>query len=123
MSTRARIKLGKTGENIYCHWDGSPNDTGVILLKHYNKKRKLKKLLKLGNLSFLEKRMQPTKKHTFNNPQDGVTVAYHRDRGEIFQNGDRYGSVFYTYVFEKGMWFLMGEDKNLTPLKEIIKNN
>ena len=85
MATRSRIAIelpdGKV-KSVYCHSDGSPNTNGKCLHEHYQDRSKVEKLIKLGDLSSLHESVEPTGQHTFNNPQGGVTVAYHRDRGE-----------------------------------------
>jgi hypothetical protein len=85
MATRSRIAIERPDgsvRSIYCHWDGSPDTNGKCLADHYQDRRKVEKLIKLGDLSSLHKSVEPTGPHTFSNPQEGVTVAYHRDRGE-----------------------------------------
>jgi hypothetical protein len=85
MATRSRIAIelpdGKV-KSVYCHSDGYPKYNGILLHEHYQDRSKVEKLIKLGDLSSLHKSVEPTDQHTFSNPQDGVTVAYHRDRGE-----------------------------------------
>ena len=87
MATRSRIAIEHSDgiiESIYCHWDGYPENNGVILREHYYDREKVESLINLGDISFLERKVDPDPgdDHTFTNPQDGVVVAYHRDRGE-----------------------------------------
>jgi hypothetical protein len=67
---------------IYCHWDGYPAGVGKVLDEHYISKAKIRKLINLGNISSLAEEVEPTAPHSFDHKQDGVTVAYGRDRGE-----------------------------------------
>jgi hypothetical protein len=87
MATRSFI--GKQLPNghitgIYCHWDGYPDGVGTVLENHYTTQERVDALLVLGSLSQLGARLAPElgEVHTFENPVRGVTVAYHRDRGE-----------------------------------------
>jgi len=89
MSTRSNIAMeldnGKY-KVIYCHCDGYLEHNGAILIDHYSSREKLEELLKLGNLSILGERLYPDKDkpHSFDyeKRQDGVCLAYGRDRGE-----------------------------------------
>lgn len=89
MSTRSFIakQIGDDKyKTVYCHNNGYPDGNGVILLKHYNTPEKVDALLALGDLSVLNERLypDPNKPHAFRyeERQEGVTVAYGRDRGD-----------------------------------------
>lgn len=97
-------------ESIYSHWDGYPSHHGPLLLENYKTEEKVRKLISLGSISHLDENVEPDHrggktyrlnkygtpvmkngeyvlvdakgKHTFDRPQVGVVVAYHRDRGE-----------------------------------------
>ena len=138
MSTNSRIavvqKNGKV-KSIYCHWDGYLSGVGQTLVDHYNDEKKANALVKLGDISCLYKHIKPlkeapeaffhgegkprilkAKEHNFNTQQKDVTVAYHRDRGEDYnqdinksledfiENGDLQG---YDYIFKDGKWFVL----------------
>lgn len=89
MSTRSFIAK-QIGEDqyrtIYCHSDGYLEHNGKVLLAFYNTPEQVDELLALGDLSFLDERPNPdpSQVHSFNNNerQEGVTLAYGRDRGE-----------------------------------------
>lgn len=89
MSTRSRIGyVMKTGAivSVYCHRQGYIEGVGHTLLKHYTDPRKVRALIKLGDLSSLHEKVAPSTgvKHSFEYAKraPGVTVAYKRDRGE-----------------------------------------
>jgi len=108
MATRSRIGIVNedgTVSSIYCHWDGYPSNNGRILVENYTDRDKVKSLIELGAISSLNAevdpydltksveddkvksildRYNPIEKHSFENPQPDVTVAYHRDRGEEY---------------------------------------
>ena len=126
MSTRSRIGIlhaDGTTETIYCHSDGYPDQQMPILTGHYENAEKVKALLALGDISYLAERIAPDAEepHSFENPADGVTVAYHRDRNEPPQPAQRHSSIdalkadnwdisfFYLFDAENGAW--------LTPIK------
>lgn len=68
---------------IYCHFDGYPSYQTPILLSSYNTAEKVRELIALGDISSLGSNINPSVSiHSFDNPQKGVVVAYHRDRGE-----------------------------------------
>lgn len=91
MATRSRIGMEMpNGEirSIYCHWDGYPEGVGATLKGHYTNPEKVAALIALGDISSLGRFVDvniPGVVHTFDNPDEGVTVAYHRDRGEAFR--------------------------------------
>ena len=104
MATRSRIGIENengTVSSIYCHWDGYPEHNGKVLKEHYTDRSKVEQLIELGDISSLRE-------------EPGVTVAYHRDRGEDFQearvdkNPERYFTSDieeYGYLFTKnGEW-------------------
>lgn len=115
MATRSRIGIqdeNGTVRSIYCHFDGYPDGVGATLNEHYSNRQKLNMLINLGDISILEENVATVHEHSFNNPRPGVTVAYHRDRGEelkparvdssldTFSDYESYG---YVYTLE-GKW-------------------
>ena len=88
MATRSRIGIQNEDgsvNSVYCHWDGYPENNGDILVVHYKEREKVQKLIGLGSLSSLAPEIDAPEGHSFENPVPGVTVAYHRDRGEPMQ--------------------------------------
>jgi hypothetical protein len=84
MATRSRIGVeleDGTVKSVYCHWDGYVSNNGKTLLECYDRVKTLA-LVELGDLSSLGEQVEPNGPHSFESPQGGVTVAYHRDRGE-----------------------------------------
>jgi hypothetical protein len=91
MATRSRIAIERPDgsvRSIYCHWDGSPDTNGKCLANHYKDRDKVERLIELGAISYLEERVEPAGEHTFNSPESGVVVAYHRDRGEDLRKAE-----------------------------------
>jgi hypothetical protein len=87
MATRSKIAIEDqdgTVRSIYCHWDGYPSHHGPILLEHYTTQEKVESLIALGSISSLapETEIPEGVTHNFENPADGIVVAYHRDRKE-----------------------------------------
>lgn len=136
MATRSTISIiqkDKTKRTIYCHWDGYPSNNGALLLNHYKSPKKVKELIELGDISVLDKKINPPKgkEHTFEKRCKGVVLAYHRDRGEEYK--DVKARTFYSdvpketqdwdYVYveaEKKWYFRSGGNnrKNIVPLTE-----
>jgi len=113
MSTNAEISVvhsDKTVSTVSLHWDG---DAALDTLKAaYSTQAKAEALVALGSLSVLYTVMDAPEGHTFEKPVAGVTIAYHRDRGEDLRV-DKYDSVAeclhnsgtqYHYMFEFGKW-------------------
>ena len=88
MSTHATIAylIPKTNTvtAVYLHNDGEFNSAGILLNTYYNTDTKVKTLINLGNLCILAPSLEPPlgKTHNFDHRYPGVTIAYHRDRGE-----------------------------------------
>jgi hypothetical protein len=108
MATRSTISIvtertkDGVGRTIYSHWDGYPSHNGRILLEHYKDAEKINFLIDLGDISILAENVSPKKEgirrkmnekyeydliptkepHSFDEPHQGVVVAYGRDRGE-----------------------------------------
>lgn len=131
ISTRSYIAK-KIGEDayltIYCHADGYLTYNGAMLLDHYNTPERVDALLALGDLSSLQEKLEPDPNlpHSFNydERQEGVTVAYGRDRGEngtearvatLADLNDESNWTEYVYVFDennKWKYFKTGQAKN-----------
>jgi len=79
-STIAKENADGTITSIYCHWDGYPEGVGQTLIDHYTDLTKIDQLLALGDLSILAEEIG--EQHDFDNPTEGWTLAYGRDRGE-----------------------------------------
>lgn len=86
MSTHATIAVtdGTKCRAIYLHWDGYLSGAGAILHDYYDTKEKARQLIQLGGLSVLKELVAPNPgmSHSFDMPNELVTVAYHRDRNE-----------------------------------------
>ena len=85
MGTRSKIAIENadgTVTAIYCHWDGYPEGNGKTLAENYQHREKVQQLIDLGSISSLHEFVFPEGEHSFDKPEDDVTVAYHRDRGE-----------------------------------------
>ena len=128
MSTHAAIiRKTETGtfEGVYLHSDGYPSHAGRILLAHYQDAEKVAALINLGDLSFLDERVEPIGTHSFTWPEKGTTIAYGRDRGErgiekhlghsvqSLKNVIEHGGNL--YVFADGGW-----THNGSPLSEVL---
>lgn len=91
MSTRCYIGIKNSDgsvDAIYCHYDGYFSYMGNMLMKNYKDEKKVRELIALGDVSSVSERLYPTEGsgHSFETPEKGVTVAYHRDRGEDFHD-------------------------------------
>lgn len=127
MSTRSAIiiKVGNMFKGIYCHFDGYESGVGATLLQHYADPAKVSALISLGDISSLGTRVTPIGAHSFDKPEKDTTVAYYRDRGELWANvepktgktlervEEQIGHNGYVYLFSDGVWYVNGT--KLTP--------
>ena len=147
MSTRSNI--GILDENgylaIYCHSDGYTDGVGRTLYYHYQDEARIRSLLALGAISVLEEKIgdpswsimnlehrRATGQHCWNYDyrEDGVTVAYHRDRGDELLAGRLSGlcEEEYSYAFDlrpdsptHGTWLYSDHGKPLAPLSPLFE--
>lgn len=97
MSTTSAIGI-KTDDGtvraVGCHWDGYPEGVGRVLTEFYGDRAKVGELLALGQLSELAEKTapEPGTPHSWQEPRPGVTVAYHRDRGDPLIPAEVFGS-------------------------------
>ena len=102
---------------VYSHWDNYLDHNGSLLLHYYNSLEKAEALVALGSISSLASRLAPDddEEHDFDSPVKGVTVAYHRDRGEglVITKFTDLGAFYknrnaeeYNYLFRDGQWFV-----------------
>jgi hypothetical protein len=86
-----------------------------MLTKNYNSEELARDLISLGDASCIEERMVPSRDsgHSFENPEDGVCIFYHRDRGECWREvapslfktkSELLDNYYYSYIFEDGKW-------------------
>lgn len=115
MSTNSNIsiKTDKGYETIYCHNDGYPSYMCPMLRDWYGTEERAKALVALGDASYIEKRLVPSRDsdHHFDHPEEEVCVFYHRDRGEPWEQVKPYTYTkqalchqYYVYIFEDGEW-------------------
>ena len=119
MATRSMIGILEddgTVTAIYCHWDGYPENNGLLLMKHWNDAYLIDHLMGLGNLSSLGREIG--ERQDFDQPTDrNWCLAYGRDRDEPDQNATSYASrddyisnaasdhcADYIYLWEKDLW-------------------
>ena len=132
MATRCNIGiLNENGSvtGIYCHFDGYPKYVGNILLNHYTNTDIVNKLMNLGDLSSIGENLSTDIPHSFNDPVEGVCVAYGRDRGETDVNSKKFISeieykmngkgVDYQYLFNNGKWYYRNVNKTGSTFVEL----
>lgn len=132
MATRSRIALKNNKgqyESIYCHYDGYVEHNGKMLKEHYNNFYKILGLISLGDISSLRQEVEipENEVHTFDNPLKEVTVAYHRDREEDFNNctfNHLYDMVSHCYnEYEEYLYFYEGDKWSYIEINEVIVDN
>lgn len=117
MATRSRIGIqdeNGTIRSIYCHFDGYPDGVGATLIDHYSNRQKLNMLINLGDISKLGENVATMDEHSFNKPKEGITVAYHRDRGEPLTRARVDSSLEEFHVSELYGYVYTLEDKWVT---------
>lgn len=89
MSTNAILAVKHTDgkvRSVTVHWDGDTLEP--ILLQNYNTPALAEELVTHGNISSLGKRINPIMEHSFDQPESGTTIYYHRDRGDTLRAND-----------------------------------
>ena len=88
MSTHCGIavKTGDSYNTIYCHHDGYPEYMWKMLTENYNSETLARNLVSLGDASSISAQIAPSpySGHSFDTPEKGICVFYHRDRGEAW---------------------------------------
>lgn len=122
MSTNAHIGISR-GKNkvefIYLHWDGYPSYALEMLKEYYKDREKVEKLIALGDISCLEEEVDIPNgvEHSFEKPHEGITIAYHRDRGESGCESRTTTlkqfakDIEYAYLYKDGKWELYEEPR------------
>lgn len=119
MSTQAMIgRLTAEGQvvAISLNWGAEPINTGKTLTTFYKDEARVKELIDLGNLSRLGKYIngRSGQKHSFGNQCADTCVAYHRDRGDDWNqyqftdigkyHRDNCGTYF--FLFFEDQWYV-----------------
>ena len=98
MGTRSAIGY-KTPEGKirakYSHYDGYVAGVGKTLVEHYQQARKIAQMVELGDQSILAEEIfpMPGSGHSFETPEEGVTIFYGRDRGESDTDAQDFDTV------------------------------
>ena len=157
MATRGTISIvtertkNGVGRTIYTHWDSYPSNNGRILLEHYKDAEKINSLIGLGDISVLAENVRPKKEgvrrewngkyeydliptkepHSFDEPHQGVVIAYGRDRGEkdieatIFvgktPNKNRSEEYDYLFVESENKWYVRDNHKSRPKFVELTE--
>ena len=130
MGTHASIAYEREDGTIvasYCHYDGYLQSAGVQLVHNYSEAEKVEDLVVLGGMSYLADKINPSagSTHSFETPEVGVTVFYHRDRGENWNQTaptvyDSFDAWFgandqeYNYLYVDGTWQCKTYDRFIT---------
>ena len=109
MGTRSAIgyktETGKVRAK-YSHYDGYVAGAGKTLQEHYTQARKIAQMVELGDQSYMDKEIfpMPGSGHSFNTPEEGVTIFYGRDRGESNVEAVEFDTVqeFVEYYADSG---------------------
>ena len=112
MATSGHIGISRGNdkvEYIYVHFDAYPEYMWGMLKENYSNPEKAEKLISLGDCSSIDKEVDIPEgvEHSFDRPADGITIAYHRDRGEDWE--DVHPQIcderdFTGYLFKDGEW-------------------
>ena len=102
MATRSTISIQDSTNkifSIYVHWDGYLEGVGTTLLKFYNDKTKIMKLISNGNISSLDDTVETT--------QFYESVSSHDEKAKIFVNKIKWKKTFqeFNYLWKDGDWY------------------
>lgn len=135
MATRSTIAVKLSTHHyiqVYCHWDGYVDHNGKLLVEEYNDLPKAIALVSQGDISSLRENIYPTigGTHTFDNPEENVTVFYGRDRHEkdcwprefISESDwlDHRMEEEYNYLFQDGEWWVQAYEKELKKVVDLL---
>ncbi len=111
---------------VYCHGSGEIAEAGQILHKCHNSIKAAKKIVSKGNLSRLGKHLNPGPgEHSFDRPQQDVSVFYWRDRQEpkemleITTCVEDYRDLTlhqYVYLYTNDKWYVSINQQGFVPL-------
>lgn len=112
MSTQCgiAIKTEKGYETIYCHHDGYPEYMWPMLTGNYNSEELAKKLISMGDASYIAENIETNLPHSFDRPRYDTCCFYHRDRGEDYSKTlyptkqELLDTYYYAYIWEDGRW-------------------
>ena len=102
MGTRSNIAYKKSDGKIvsmYCHYDGYPQNNGVILSEHYNTKEKARALVDNGYQSGLEETVE---KSNLRRVHEDPPTTYHSFHAFIM---DINFDIEWVYLFKDGAWY------------------
>ena len=118
MATRGTIAVEHpdgTITQVYSHWDNYLDHNGRILRDYYNSQELAEELVSMGDMSSLGPRIHPRGPHSYDRPEEHVSVFYHRDHGQAFTNTkysdyDEYIQTGqyeeYNYIFRNNQWYV-----------------
>ena len=135
MATPCNIAIqldDKTIKAIYCHFDGYvKKGVGETLIKYYSDKDIVERLVNLGDISYLGKKIGDGSEHkSFDKYDRDTTLFYSRDRGDPFsdtQPATYYsvseylsgGDIKFRYLFDGNCWYV-AIDNCLTPVINLL---
>ena len=126
MSTRSHIGIWNEDGSldvIYCHWDGYPSYNGAVLFHHYQEPEKIRELIALRDISSLAESVKPAEgEHTFESPQEGVVVAYGRDRHEDGVDTKHFDTLE-DFLREKGERFNLSADARMDEAMSAVNDS
>lgn len=119
---------------IYCHLDGYLEEAGAHLAGHYDTEEQVDKLLDLGDIYYLQDKLDPdpSMAHYAPSRQKGVTFAYGRDMDdnrwpatiksmEELEENNNWCEFLYIFKPHEGWEFLQyGQNNGLRNLKECL---
>ena len=96
---------------VFCQIEGHLESQGDMLVKHFDTPEKVDELLSLGDLYVLYPQLtpDPSRKHSMEERQQNVTVAYRRDLGETDMDAEIHtleeldspdGLIEFVYIFD-----------------------
>lgn len=125
-------------EHTYVCWDGMPGSLGAVLFDYYNNEDSAEELIALGDMSRVSRLMvkPPDVRHSWKKPYPDVSVAYHRDGNDPWeevkpqrsttirtwasQRADMGCSHF--YIWRSGAWwYTPRHDQEPEPLMEVLR--
>jgi len=118
MATRSfigKVQEDGTIQALYCHYDGYPENTGIMLVKHYNNPEQVDELLSKSDLRGIYGPIQDVEELS-----DGEAAKEFDSIGG-YTHYARDSWAEYTYLYQNGSWSCLDYDDTPIDLYRLLE--
>jgi len=108
MATRSLIGIQESDGKIqcvYCHGSGYPEHQLPILISSYNTEIKVRELLNLGDLSYIDEQLYDCFAYMRDGGEEGCEALISNNRKQFFEAGKNCDAE-YCYLYVDGDWLV-----------------